>query len=146
MMKKLLAFTLGMVLVLAFCASACAERAYLNQTPIPAQNVKTVQVTETYAVAKGDNPTRLYVRHYLWSTIDGYYGSNKHTNYFQAFNSGASSDRLGGDWMAPDTANYVRSNSIILFNHYGVAARANTKYADAGYPTIQISGYTDGDA
>lgn len=48
--------------------------------------------------------------------------------------------------MAPDTANYVRSNSIYQGWHYGLAARANTKYADAGYPTIQISGYIDGDA
>lgn len=144
MMKKLLAFTLSMVLVLAFCASACAERAYLLQNPLPAQDVRTIKITEEEGVWKGDKPSRLYVRHYLWSTIEGYYGSNNYTNYFQAFQTWTDT-RYGGDWMAPDTANYVRSNSIVVGYHYGAAARANTKYADAGYSTIQVSGYIDGD-
>ena len=52
-MKKLLAFTLGMVLILACCASASAERAYINQTRIPAQAVNTVIVTDEYGVWKG---------------------------------------------------------------------------------------------
>ena len=65
MMKKLLAFTLSMVLILACCASASAERAYINQTRIPAQAVTTVIVTDPDGVWKGANPTRLYVRHYL---------------------------------------------------------------------------------
>lgn len=144
MMKKLLAFILSMVLVLAFCASACADVIYLDQTRLPAQAVATVSVTGEDGVWKSGNPTRLYVRHYLWSNIQNYYGSNNYTNYFQAFDIAILNGRLGGDWMAPDTANYVRSNSLIVGNVYGVAARANTKYADAGYPTIQISGYADG--
>ena len=78
MMKKLLAFILSMVLILACCASASAERSYINQTRIPAQAVTTVIVTDEYGVWKGANPTRLYVRHYLWSSIEGYYGSQLH--------------------------------------------------------------------
>lgn len=112
----------------------------------PAQAVNTVIVTDPEGVWKGANPTRLYVRHYLWSSIEGYYGSHSYTNYFQAFEMSDLDSRLGGDWMAPDTANYVRSNSIYAGWRYGAAARANTKYADAGFPTIQLSGYIDGDS
>lgn len=72
MMKKLLAFTLSMVLVLAFCASACADVIYLDQTRLPAQAVATVSVTGEDGVWKSGNPTRLYVRHYLWSNIQNY--------------------------------------------------------------------------
>lgn len=145
-MKKFFAFTLAMLLVLAICASACADVVYLDQTRIPAQAVATVRITGIDGVWKSGNAGRLYVRHYLWSNIEGYYGTNNHTNYFQAFNIDNINGRLSGDWMAPNTANYVRSGSLVTGSLFGVAARANTKYADAGYSTIQVSGYADGHA
>lgn len=146
-MKKFMAFVLSTVLVLAICASACADIIYITQNPMPAQAVRTVRLTDN-AVWKTGKPGRLYVRHYLWSTVEGYYGSNNHTNYFQASVDNQDGSRLGGDWMAPNTANYVRSSSIYAdpdgAYFYGLAGRANTKYADAGFPVVRISGYIDG--
>ena len=82
-MKKFLALLLAMVTVLAMCSSASAAQITLRQYPMPAQVVKTVQLTDTCGL-KQSKPSVLYVRHYLWSDVEGYYGSNNHTNYFQA--------------------------------------------------------------
>ncbi|MEG0944902.1 MAG: hypothetical protein RSF86_14850 [Angelakisella sp.] len=145
-MKKFIALVLATTMLLAVCATASADTVSLLQNPIPAQAVSTVVVTDSSGVWRSGVSGRLYVRHYLWSTVEGYYGSNNHTNYFQAFLSSNTTSRLGGNWMAPSTANYIRSGSIQTGSHYGVAARANTKYADAGFPSIRISGYADGQA
>ncbi|OLA31350.1 MAG: hypothetical protein BHW33_03130 [Firmicutes bacterium CAG:137_57_8] len=83
-MKKFLALLLAMVTVLAMCSSVSAAQITLRQYPMPAQVVKTVQLTDTCGL-KQSKPSVLYVRHYLWSDVEGYYGSNNHTNYFQAF-------------------------------------------------------------
>lgn len=146
-MKKFLALLLAMVTVLAMCSSASAAQITLRQYPMPAQVVKTVQLTDTCGL-KQSKPSVLYVRHYLWSDVEGYYGSNNHTNYFQAFPYDSADTRYGGNWMTPGTANYVRSNSIHVSTsaksyYYGVAGRANTKYADAGISTVRVSGYMD---
>lgn len=73
-MKKFLALLLAMVTVLAMCSSASAAQITLRQYPMPAQVVKTVQLTDTCGL-KQSKPSVLYVRHYLWSDVEGYYGS-----------------------------------------------------------------------
>ncbi|MBR5960103.1 MAG: hypothetical protein IKZ98_03850 [Clostridia bacterium] len=145
-MKKNKIMAMGLAALMALSAgSACADVLYFKQNPIPARIVRTVSVTENEARLKGSNLGRLYVRHYLWSDIAGYYGASHYTNFFQAIPGGKGDTRYGGDWMAPDSANYIRSNSIQK-KKYGVAARANTKYADDGFATIRISGYMDPNA
>lgn len=137
---------LATMMMLAVCASACADTVvYFKQNPLPAQAVKTVSVTNTPVLKNVSSYYgHLYVRHYLWSDVPGYYGSNNHTNYFQASPSNGDT-RVGGNWMAPDTANFIKSGSL-QYDSFGVACRGNTKYADAGIPIIRISGYTDGNA
>ena len=146
-MKKFLAFVLAGVLALAMCSTAFAVQITLRQYPMPAQAVKTIHLTDTCGL-KQSKPSVLYVRHYLWSDVEGYYGSNNHTNYFQAYPYDDVDARYGGNWMEPGTANYVRSSNIQVSTssksyYYGVAGRANTKYADAGIPTVRVSGYMD---
>ena len=46
-MKKFLALLLAMVTVLAMCSSVSAAQITLRQYPMPAQVVKTVQLTDT---------------------------------------------------------------------------------------------------
>ena len=142
--NKIMAMGLAALMALGIGSASADTVIYLKQNPIPAAQVKTVPVTEKLG-PKSNNAGRLYVRHYLWSDIAGYYGASHHTNYFQAFNSDRNV-RLGGNWMAPDSANFVKSNNIKTKNSYGIAARANTKYADDGFATIRISGYMDSDA
>lgn len=143
-MKKNKIMAMGLAALMALSAgSACAERDYLKQNPIPARQTKTVQVSEKLSSKKEAKPGVLYVRHYLWSDIAGYYGNSHHTNFFQAIPLFDGEVRYGGDWMAPDSANYVRSNSIKVDRYYGAGARANTKYADDGFATIRISGFIE---
>ena len=148
-MKKNKIVAMGLAALMALSAgsaSALGDRiAYLNQKAIPARQTLTVSVSES-RTKLNKKPGVLYVRHYLWSDIAGYYGASHHTNYFQAKPQGNTNTRYGGDWMAPDSANYIRSNSIKKPNSFEVAARANTKYADDGFATIKISGYMDQDA
>lgn len=146
-MKKNKIMAMGLAALMALSAgSACAERRdYLNQTPIPSRVVTTVKVSEGLKKGNVGRKNALYVRHYLWSDIAGYYGSSHHTNFFQAIPVDETV-RYGGDWMAPDSANYIRSGSIQSKNTYSVGARANTKYADDGFATIRISGYMAPDA
>lgn len=129
--------------------SANAEVKPLSQTAIPAAQTATLSISD--CGVKHDHAGYLYVRHYLWSSIPGYYGTSNYTNFFQATVSTTDPTRYGGDWMAPGTANYVRSSNIQAdVNNttysYGAAARANTKYADDGFSTIMVSGYIDTDA
>lgn len=145
-MKKNKIMAMGLAALMALgIGSASADRAYLQQYAIPAAQTNTKRVTEKLDTYKRAKPGVLYVRHYLWSDIAGYYGASHHTNYFQAIPNGDinTPTRYGGDWMAPDSANYIRSNSIKTQKRYGCAARANTKYADDGFATIKISGYME---
>lgn len=143
MKKKIVALLLVAIMALGV-SSALAIQITFVQTNIPAANTTTVRVTgDPYYGSKTAKPGYLYVRHYLWSNTPGYYGSSNYTNYFQAIPSSNANLRYGGNWMAPGTADYVRSNNITTGNSYGVGARANTKYADDGFSTIQISGYMD---
>ena len=112
---------------------------------MPTTVTKTIMLTDVYPY-KGANAGRLYVRHYLWSSEEGYYGNSNFTNYFQATTPDDVNKRLGGNWMTPGGAYYVRSGSIVIGGFYGVAGRGNTKYADAGIPTVRVSGYMDSDA
>lgn len=143
--NKIIAFIL--VAMMAFSVgSAFAVQITFTQSQIPAANVTTVPITGGQYGLKSLKPGYLYVRHYLWSSTPGYYGTSNYTNFFQAIpflNGSGGSVRYGGNWMAPDTANYVRSPNIVTEELYAVAARANTKYADDGFSTIQISGYMD---
>lgn len=143
-MKKNRIVALGMAAMLALGIGS-ANALSFDQTPIPARQTNTVCVTGNSWEMKSERSkaNRIYVRHYLWSSIPGYYGASHHTNYFQAIPSYATTTRLGGNWMAPDSAEYIRSNSIQKGNFYGAGARANTKYADDGFATIMISGYMD---
>ena len=143
-MKKNKIVAMGLAALMALSAgSACADRGNFKQDPIPARQTNTVQVSHNNNIWKSVKPGRIYVRHYLWSDIAGYYGSSHHTNYFQAIPHDEPKKRRGGDWMAPDSANFIRSNSIGVTQAYGCAARANTKYADDGFATIRISGYME---
>lgn len=55
-MKKLLALLLAMVTVLAMCSSASAAQITLRQYPMPAQVVKTVQLTDTCGLKQTVGP------------------------------------------------------------------------------------------
>jgi hypothetical protein len=88
---------------------------------------------------KSGNTGKLYVRHYLYGDFGGVY-----TNYFRASESSTTRTGLvGGNWMAPDTANYVRSTSITRDKNWYTWGRGNTDY---GLTYITISGYSNPDA
>ena len=143
MRNKIVALLLVVLMALEV-GSALAVQISFTQAPVPAANTTTVLITDyPYYGLKSSKPGYLYVRHYLWSSTPGYYGSSNYTNFFQAVPSTNPSARYGGNWMAPGTADYIRSANITTGNSYGVAVRANTKYSDAGFSTIQISGYMD---
>lgn len=78
---------------------------------------------------------RFYVRHYLWGSWGGSY-----TNYFKASQEYNGGTLYGGNWMAPDTANYVKSGSLIINKSTYAWGRANTDY---GLSYIEITGYSD---
>ena len=148
MRNKIVALLLVVLMALEI-GSAFADHIHyvpFSQVSIPAAITTTVPVTGSIYGYKEEKPGYLYVRHYLWSSTPGYYGSSSYTNFFQAIPSSNYDARYGGNWMAPGTANYVRSNNIAVTSSYGVAARANTKYADDGFTTIQITGYMDSDS
>ena len=149
MRNKIVALLLVVLMAMGISSAFADEHIHyvpFSQTSIPAAITTTVPVTDDpYYGYKEEKPGYLYVRHYLWSSTPGYYGSSNYTNFFQA-TIPDSSVRYGGNWMAPGTANYVRSNNIVTQGTYGVAARANTKYADDGFTTIQITGYMDSDS
>ena len=144
-LKKLFILMILGIMTLSI-VSANAEVKYLLQTSIPAAQTTTVSISE--CGKKTNHAGYLYVRHYLWSSTPGYYGSSNYTNFFQAVPSTDDTARYGGNWMSPGTADYVRSSNILTGDdcYYGAAARANTKYADDGFSTIMVSGYIDSDA
>ena len=144
-MKKITVLILLSALICAICVTAGASQEPLRQYPMPTTVTQTVMLTDVYPY-KGANAGRLYIRHYLWSSQEGYYGDCNFTNYFQATTSEDTNKRLGGNWMTPGTANYVRSGSIAVGKFYGVAGRGNTKYADAGISVVRVSGYMDSDS
>lgn len=143
-MKKMLAFVMTLCLILSIgLTTANAEVIYLKQYHIPTAKVQTIPLTEAYAY-KTQNPGYLYVRQYLWSDVDGYYGSYNFDNYFQAVN--AAGTRVGGRWCRPSYAYYLQSSSIKKYTRWTAAARGNTDYADVGYSYIMFSGYVDSNA
>lgn len=144
-MKRLIALVLLLITICSLTVTASASQHPLRQYPMPTTVTQTIMLTDVYPY-KGANAGKLYVRHYLWSEDDGYYGDNKFTNYFQATTSTNANTRLGGTWMTPGKAFYVQSSSIVIGGFYGVAGRGNTKYADAGIPIVKVSGYMDSDA
>ncbi|MEA5014256.1 MAG: hypothetical protein VB099_06820 [Candidatus Limiplasma sp.] len=137
-MKKMLSALVVVVLMMTMLASV----ANAASMPFSSQTIKCVKNAEvgvnqyTTTETKQAKETRLYVRHYLYGDFGGVY-----TNHFQAANQHRNATtRYGGDWMAPDTANYVRSNSITLGKTWYAYARGNTDY---GLATIVITGYSD---
>lgn len=136
-MKKMLSVMLVAIMMLTMVASvaSAASNAFGSK-------VIYCQVGAERFLNNNNNPTdtlktkgRFYVRHYLWGDWGGAY-----TNYFKAsqvFNGGT---LYGGNWMAPDTANYVKSNSLAAGKPTYAWGRANTDY---GLNYIEITGYSD---
>lgn len=140
-MKKMISMILVLATVFTLVASIASAADYDIQSTFGYVSItcasgaeKRLNVYEPgYKTAK---EKVLYVRHYLYGSYGGTY-----SNYFRAKNaSSASNPLLGGNWMAPDTANYVRSSSILAngLNRYHAFGRGNTDY---GLNSITISGY-----
>ena len=143
MKKKLLSLFL-LALLLTTLASVASAGDYDAHNPFGSKTIyctpnAEVGLNNYIAAYKYAHAGYLYVRHYL----DGDFGS-VHTNYFKAGTGRTGSTTLyGGNWMAPDTANFVRSGSIVLYDQWYAYGRGNTDY---GLTTIVITGYSDSDA
>lgn len=136
-MKK----TISLVIVLTLVLVCVANVASAASNPFGSKVIYCQSGAERF-LNNESRPTdglavkgRFYVRHYLWGDWGGVY-----TNYFKASNVFGGGTLYGGNWMAPDTANYVRSNSLAVGKATYAWGRANTDY---GVSYIEISGYSD---
>ncbi len=137
-MKKMLSALVVVVLMMTMVASVASAATYI-QNPFDYVTIlcqaNAERLLNKYESApKTGNPTRLYVRHYLRDDLGMVYN-----NYFKAADNRNGTSLKGGDWMSPDTANYVRSNSIVVNKPWYAYGRANTDY---GLTSIVITGYS----
>lgn len=138
-MKKRLCIALVLVTMLTLVASvafAGVEKNTFDYSTIYCQANREVGLNSYVSNKKlAAYAGKLYVRHYLHGEFGGVY-----TNYFKAGAAIRNAPTLyGGNWMAPDTANYVRSASLVADKPWYAYGRANTDY---GLNTIVISGYS----
>lgn len=140
-MKKIFAIVIALTMVLTMVASVASAGVVQNTfdyRTIRCQANMETGLNSYDSAGKTLNAGRLYVRHYLHGEFGGVY-----TNYFKAGLIKRDAPNLvGGNWMAPDTANFVRSTTIKIgssqtWHAYG---RGNTDY---GLNTIEISGYSN---
>jgi hypothetical protein len=139
MKKRIKAFVSVLALLLAVSSVALAT----NTGPHNVFDYNTISTTEgadrvlnlDWSTAKTVRPTRLYVRHDLVGTYNGVFTNVFRCQIYEMYNSTLYGSN---DFMAPGTANYIRSDSIQLAQHFKVWGRANTKYT---YATIDIAGY-----
>ncbi len=138
-MKKMICVTLVLATLLTLAVSVASAANGDVHSPFDYVDIRCaanaeVRLNKYEPGVKSAKPDVLYIRHYL--VYD--YGS-VYNNHFRAQNfiSGAI---VGSDWMAPDTANYVRSSAIDLYQRYWAMGRGNTDY---GLTTITITGYSD---
>lgn len=143
-MKKMLSLGLALVMVLTMLSSV----ALAVQNPFSSKVIYCSPGTEVGLCTKDTNDPKtdaqkghLYVRHYLYGDWGGVY-----TNYFRASKTrlgAAQSAMVGGNWMAPDTANWVKSTTIKKGEVWYAYGRANTDY---GLTYIEITGYSENQA
>lgn len=136
-MKKTFAIVIALALVLTcFASTAFAVMNSFQYATIKCQPNMEVGLDTDRNTGKLKNPGVFYVRHYLHGDFGGVYN-----NYFKAGNTLRNATKFcGGDWMAPDTANFIRSSSLSLGSVWQAYGRGNTDY---GLSTIVISGYSD---
>jgi hypothetical protein len=141
-MKKILATLVLVALVLtmfASVASAVAPNNPFGSKVIYCAANAEQPLNNAQEPSKSVNNHRIYVRHYFYGDWGGVY-----TNYFRAGGTQTNATSLlGGSWMAPDTANFVTSNSITTGRGWYAVGRGNTNY---GLNSIQITGYSNEDA
>lgn len=138
LMKKSIVILLAAIIVLSVSSALAAQNNTFGYVRLPSESVVGINQYEgnTYALKKY-NDKKIYVRHYLH---EGPY-NGVFNNYFQAARTFRNAQqKYGGNWMAPDTANFVQSNSITNNRLWYVYGRSNTKY-NQNY--IKISGYSN---
>ena len=118
-----------LLLLLMVSSVALAERTHFNL------EIPTGTGTPLMDWAPVTQPcSYIYFRHYLYDDVGGIY-----TNYVRVGLNGSNTN-IGGTWVQPDTACYIRLSSLSAARTYRLYITLNTDY---GLESIRITGYAE---
>ena len=132
-MKRFVSMMLVALLAMSICVTAFAETftttLVCNSTEDSAYNYVASRSASTGKTGK------VYVYHTVKTS-----GANQgYTNHFRIYVDGAANAN-NNKWVTPGTNTPIASSAITKTSTVSVKARGNTKYNDAGFSSISVSG------